>query len=260
MISQKITIIGTGNLAWHLAPALESAGHVINEIYGRSEDKALQITENLYNPAVAESLDFSSSASSLFIIAVSDNAIESVASEIVLPDKALIVHTSGTVPMSILELTALDNTGVFYPLQTFSKDRKVKFSEAPMLIEANNEYAHEILEKIASSISPNVKTVNSEDRLSIHLAAVFANNYTNHMMAIASQVMDNNELDFELLEPLIRETIEKALDQRPSDAQTGPAIREDNETMERHLENLSFNSDFQELYRLISKSIINSKY
>ncbi len=255
----KITIIGTGILAWHLAPELERAGHVINEIYGRSEDKALQISKNLYNPTITESLDFSLSTSSLFIIAVSDNAIEFIASEIVFPDEAMVVHTSGSVPMSTLELTALDRIGVFYPLQTFSKERKIKFSEVPMLIECNDQLAEHDLEEIASSISSNVTVVNSEDRLGIHLAAVFANNFTNHMIDIAGRLMENRDLDLELLKPLIRETVAKALDQNPVEAQTGPAVREDTETMQKHLDLLDFNSRYQELYQLISESIRDSK-
>lgn len=259
LMSVKITIIGTGNVAWHLAPELERTGHVINEIYGRSEEKALQISKNLYNPTLTESLDFSLSTSSLFIIAVSDNAIKSIASEIVLPDEAMVVHTSGSVTLSTLELTALDRIGVFYPLQTFSKERKMKFSEVPILVESNDQSGEEELMAIASSISSNVTVANSEDRLGIHLAAVFANNFTNHMIDIASQLMDNSDLDLELLRPLIRETIEKALDQNPSEAQTGPAIREDTETMQKHLEQLGFNPRYQELYNLISESIREGK-
>lgn len=258
-MSLKITIIGTGNVAWHLAPALEQAGYVINEIYGRSENKALEIGKCLYNPTITENLDFSLSASSLFIISVSDSAIEAIASEIVLPDDAMVVHTSGSVPMSILELTALDHIGVFYPLQTFSKERKMKFSEIPLLIESNNEDAQALLEETASSLSSKVSIVNSEDRLGIHLAAVFANNFTNHMIDIASRLMDDSDLDLELLKPLIRETIEKALDQNPSEVQTGPAIREDTETMQKHLEQLDSHPRYQELYQLISESIRNCK-
>ncbi len=258
-MSLKITIIGTGNVAWHLAPGLEGAGHVINEIYGRSEDKALQISKHLYNPTITESLDFSRSASSLFIIAVTDNAIESIASEIVLPDETMAVHTSGSVSMSTLELTALDHIGVLYPLQTFSKESRMKFSEVPLLVESNSEEGQAQLQEIASTLSSKVSVVNSEDRLRIHLAAVFANNFTNHMIDIASRLMDNNDLDFEILKPLIRETIEKALDKNPSEAQTGPVIREDTETIQMHLEQLDFRPRYQELYQLISESIMEGR-
>lgn len=252
---QEITIIGTGNIAWHLAAEFERAEHVINEVYGRSEANALQFSENLNNPVITENLDFTQSTSSLFIIAVSDKAIESVVSEIVLPEKALLVHTSGTVPMSVLELAGVERIGVFYPLQTFSKHRKVNFSEVPLLIEASDDSTQQQLENIAVSLSPKVTVVNSKDRLGIHLAAVFANNFTNHMIDIAGQVMERNALDLKLLEPLIRETIDKALDQNPSMVQTGPAVRGDTGTMQKHLQYLEFNPAYQELYRLISESI-----
>ena len=254
-MSRNITIIGTGNLAWYLAAAFEQAGHVIHEIYGRSETKAIQIGKNLNNPVITDSLDFSRSSSCLFIIAVSDKAIESVASEIILPENALLVHTSGTVPMSALELAGIDHIGVFYPLQTFSKNREINFLEVPLLIEACDETTQKQLENIATSVSSNVTLVNSDDRLGIHLAAVFANNFTNHMIDIAGQVLEKNALDLDLLEPLIRETIEKALDQNPSTAQTGPAIRGDTDTMDMHLAQLGFDPRYQALYRSISESI-----
>ena len=254
-MSQKVTIIGTGNVAWHFAPALEKAGFVINEIYGRSEEKALKIAENLYNPTYTDSLDFSTSASSLFILVVSDNAIESIVTEIVLPDDAMIVHTSGSISMDVLELTALEHIGVLYPLQTFSKQRRVKFTTIPLLIEANNADGQQHLEEIASALSDCVRVVNSMERLHVHLAAVFANNFTNHMLEMASQLMDYTELDLDMLEPLIRETVDKALENSPSDAQTGPAIRDDSTTMEKHLQLLESNPRLEELYQLISDNI-----
>ena len=151
-MAQIITIIGTGNVAWHLAPALERAGHVINEVYGRSENKALLLCERLSNPVVTTSLDFSRSSSSLFIIAVSDNAIESVASDIVLPDQAILVHTSGAVPMSRLQRIDLDHIGVFYPLQTFSRNRDINFSGLPLLIESSDATTQMRLEEIGKSL------------------------------------------------------------------------------------------------------------
>lgn len=258
-MSLIITIIGTGNVAWHLAPALERAGHVINEIYGRSENKALLLSEKLSNPAVTESLDFSRSISSLFIVAVSDDAIGSVASEIVLPDRAILVHTSGTVPMSRLQRTDLDHIGVFYPLQTFSRNRDINFSGLPLLIEASDATTQMRLEEIGESLGSEVTMVKSENRLAIHLAAVFANNFTNHMIDIADQVMEDNALDFNLLKPLIRETVEKALAQNPSTTQTGPAARGDADTMQKHLQRLEYNPQLQELYRVISESISKCK-
>lgn len=258
-MSEIITIIGTGNVAWQLAPALERAGHVINEVYGRSEEKALQVGALLDNPVISISLDFSRSSSTLFIIAVSDNAIESVVSRMVFPDQAVLVHTSGTAPLSILKGTDLEHVGVFYPLQSISRNRRLQFFELPLLIEASDASTQQQLEKIGGSLGAAVTLVNSEDRLGIHLAAVFANNFTNHMIEIASQVMDSNGMDFQLLKPLISETVEKAFDENPSAAQTGPAIRGDTGTMEKHLARLAFNPRYQALYKLISESISQGK-
>ncbi|MCP4429391.1 MAG: DUF2520 domain-containing protein [Gammaproteobacteria bacterium] len=258
-MSQFITIIGTGNVAWHLAPALEQAGHVINEVYGRSEKKARLLCERLNNPVVATGLDFTESRSTLYIIAVSDNAIESVVSTIVLPEQAILVHTSGTAPMSRLQLTGLNNVGVFYPLQTISQNRDINFSELPLLIEASNVTTRKQLLETGKSLGAEITITTSEHRQDIHLAAVFANNFTNHMIDIAGQVIRQKALDVNLLKPLIRETVEKALAQNPSTAQTGPAVRGDSETMQNHIQQLEFNPRLQKLYRLISESIQYSK-
>lgn len=251
----SITIIGTGNVAWHLAPSLEKAGHNINAIYGRCEDKALLLRERLNNPLLATSLDFSQSDSTVFIIAVSDNAIDSVASTIILPEQAILVHTSGTASMSSLQVTGLNNIGVFYPLQTISKTREISFCGLPLLIEASNSSTQHQLEKIGDSLHADTTVTSSSDRKGIHLAAVFANNFTNHMIDIAGQIMRQKSLDENLLKPLIRETVEKALAQSPSSAQTGPAARGDTSTMQNHIELLEFNLQLQDLYRLISKNI-----
>lgn len=251
----SITIIGTGNVAWHLAPALERAGHIINEVYGRSAEKALLLQERLNNPLIAASLDFSQSESTLFIIAVSDNAIDTVASAIVLPEQAILVHTSGTVPMTRLQVTGLNNIGVFYPLQTISRNRDISFGGLPLLIEANNTITQSELVKIVESMGADTTIASSKDRQGIHLAAVFANNFTNHMIDIAGQVMREKSLDVNLLKPLIRETVEKALAQSPTSAQTGPAARGDTDTMQNHIQQLEFNPQLQELYRMISKNI-----
>ena len=251
----SITIIGTGNVAWHLAPAREQAGHVINEVYGRSEDMALLLQERLNNSQLSPSLDFSQSESTLFIIAVNDNAIDTVACAIVLPEKAILVHTSGTVPMTRLQVTGLNNIGVFYPLQTISRNRDISFQGLPFLIEANNTITQDELVKIVESMGADTTIASSKDRQVIHLAAVFANNFTNHMIDIAGQVMREKSLDVDLLKPLIRETVENALAQSPSSAQTGPAARGDTDTMQNQIQQLEFNPQLQELYRLISKNI-----
>lgn len=255
----KVTIIGAGNVASHLAPALEKAGYIISEIYSRRVDKAEKISQNLYSATTSDNLDFSASDSVLFIIAVSDHAITQIAGEIVLPDQCLIVHTSGSIPMSVLELTASDSIGVLYPLQTFSKSRKKSFYEIPVLIEANTPEGLAMLEQAGKSLSKRVAQADSEKRLQLHLAAVFVNNFVNHMLTIGDEITTENGLDFNLLEPLVKETVDKALEIGASGSQTGPAIREDYMTMEMHTELLDENESYQQLYKTISKSIIDSK-
>jgi predicted short-subunit dehydrogenase-like oxidoreductase (DUF2520 family) len=130
-----ISFIGSGNLAWHLAPALDNAGYPVKEVWSRNTKHAKALMGRLYQAEVRESLDFTSSNSSVFIVAVSDDAIESIAQEIVLPDHAILAHTSGAQPLNVLNFAATDNLGVFYPLQTFSKAKKVDFTEVPMFVE-----------------------------------------------------------------------------------------------------------------------------
>lgn len=256
-MTESITIIGAGNVAWHLAPALQQAGHAIDAIYSRSIDNARLLCDRLEGAQPVCSLDFCRSRSTLFIISVSDDAIETVASRLVLPSEAMLVHTSGTAPMSRLAVSGIDNIGVFYPLQTFSKSRNISFQGLPLLIEAGNETTQNRLLHIARSLTENVSLTSSEDRKGIHLAAVFANNFSNHMIDIAGRIMRHEGLDENLLKPLIRETVEKALVQSPSSAQTGPAIRGDTKTMQKHIDQLDFNPVLQQIYRLVSESIAN---
>lgn len=258
-MSLSITIIGTGNVAWHLAPALEQAGHEINEVFGRSKDNLDLLAQRLNNPAVTTSLDFSQSQSSLFIIAVNDNSIGSIVSSITIPQQAVLVHTSGTAPLSRLQHTGLQNSGVFYPLQTFSKSRNISFVGLPLLYEASNAFTENLLLEIGESLGADTTAASSKDRQGIHLAAVFANNFTNHMINIANKVMEEKALDGKLLKPLIGETVAKALAQSPSSAQTGPAARGDTDTIQQHIQQLEFNPRLQDLYRLVSESIRDSR-
>lgn len=254
----RIAILGAGNVAWHLAPALEDAGHEITEVYARDIEKAEQITGRLYAADSTDSLDFSDSKAQIFILAVKDSAIPEVADEVILPDGAILVHTSGTMPLDILEYSSATYTGILYPLQSFTKGRKIELDEVPFLLEAGDEETLQKLKKIAKSLSPLVYTVRSKDRKGVHVAAVFASNFTNHMIRIAEEIMRRQGLDFEMLKPLIIETISKSLQIGAKNAQTGPAIREDYETLEDHHQFLSYNESLAEIYKLVSQDIIDS--
>lgn len=254
----KIAILGAGNVAWHLAPALEDSGHEITEIYARDLEKANEITERLYSAETTDELDFSESSAEIFILAVKDSAIPEVADEVILPEGSILVHTSGTMPLDMLGYSSASYTGILYPLQTFTKGRKVDFDEVPFLLEAGDEETLQKLKKLAKSLSPLVYTVRSKDRKGVHVAAVFAGNFTNHMIRIAEEIMRRQGLDFEMLKPLIIETISKSLQIGAKNAQTGPAIREDYETLEDHHQFLNYNESIAEIYKLISQDIIDS--
>jgi predicted short-subunit dehydrogenase-like oxidoreductase (DUF2520 family) len=252
-----ISFIGSGNLAWHLAPALDNAGFIVKEVYSRNPKHAEALTERLYQAEVKATLDFSTSPSSVFIIAVTDDAIKEIAQEIILPEEAILIHTSGSQPLSELQFAATTNTGVLYPLQTFTKSKKIDFKSIPIFIESNNEETNLALTTLAKSISNQIKKIGSEERKAMHVAAVFASNFTNHMITISKDLMENNGLSFEWLKPLILETINKSLTTDPAAAQTGPARRGDLEILDKHLEFLKEDDALAEIYKLVSQHIID---
>lgn len=253
----KLSFIGSGNLAWHLAPALENAGYVVTEVYSRNPRHAEDLTERLYQAVVKRSLDFSSSASRVFFIAASDDAIEDIATEIVLPDEAVLVHTSGSQPLEILQFAAIENTGVFYPLQTFSKSKRVDFKNVPIFLESGSEVAGKTMTTLAKAISNDVRQTTSDERKALHVAAVFASNFANHMLTLSKEILQKNDLSFDLLKPLITETFNKSLMNGPERSQTGPAVRGDLEVLDRHLEFLKEEEALASIYKIISQDILD---
>ncbi len=254
----KIAIIGAGNVAWHLAPALEDAGHEVLEVYARSKEGAKQITSKLYAAEIRDSLDFSRSKAEIFIISVTDGAISEIADEIILPEKSILLHTSGSVGLEVLGYSSADFTGVFYPLQSFTKGKDLDLSEVPFLIESDDQQVLKKLRDLSRSLKAPCYTIRSKDRMAVHVAAVFASNFSNHMIRISEEVMMRQGLDFEMLKPLIVETISKSLQVGAKRAQTGPAIRGDYETLEEHHQFLNYNEEVAEIYRLVSQDIIDS--
>lgn len=254
----KVSIIGSGNVAGHLANALENAGHFVNEVYSRTRSHGEALVSKLYDTSYKEDLDFSESTSDIFIIAVSDSAIKEVAEAIIVPENAILVHTSGTRSLEDLNQYYTENTGVFYPLQTFSKIKKVDFGEIPICVEAKNKAALKGLKTLGKSLSKKVVEIDSQQRMILHIAAVFACNFTNHMFAISEEILRSKNMDFELLKPLIVETINKGLEIGPGAAQTGPAKRKDLETLDKHYDFLTNNDEtLAEIYRIISQRILD---
>jgi predicted short-subunit dehydrogenase-like oxidoreductase (DUF2520 family) len=253
----NVTFIGSGNLAWHLAPALDNLGYVVKEVYSRDPKHAAQLTARLYQAEVRSSLDFSSSPSGLFIIATIDEAISVIAREIVLPESAILVHTSGSTALSALEFAATEKTGVFYPLQTFSKNAKVSFRDLPIFIECIEDQTAKVLMAMAHSLSTKVQKIDSNGRKALHIAAVFVSNFSNHMLTIGEQLMERQGMDFDWLKPLITETFNKALLLGPSESQTGPARRGDLQILDEHMEFLGDQKNLAKIYEIISQNIID---
>lgn len=255
---RNISFIGSGNLAWHLAPALENAGYKVSEIYSRTAENGQKLVRRLYNARLKEDLDFSGSDADLLIISVKDEAIESISTELILKENCAVVHTSGTQPLSILGYVPTELTGVLYPLQTFTKSKSIDFREIPFCIEGMTSNLFDQLAIVAGSISSKVYKIDSHDRRVLHLAAVFACNFTNHMFSISKSLLDRQGMEFDLLRPLIVETINKSLELGPEKSQTGPAIREDADVIDQHLSYLANDEKIADIYDMLSRHIITT--
>ncbi|MEJ6981317.1 DUF2520 domain-containing protein [Pedobacter sp. P351] len=246
----KIVLLGSGNVAIHLGKALKDAGHEIIQVWSRTLEHAKTLGEKL-NSEFIINLSKVSDQGDLYIIAVKDDAIKEIARSFPLQNKIL-VHTSGTTDLNIPGVS-----GVLYPLQTFSKQKEVDFSEIPIAVEGLNEKISEGLKSLAESISERVVIMTSEQRKALHVAAVFACNFSNHLYAIADKILTDNGLDFDLIKPLIKETTEKVQQFHPVSVQTGPAVRRDQITLNKHLDFLKNMDDLNDLYQKLSQSIIN---
>jgi len=259
----EISFIGAGNLAWHLAPALENAGHHINEVYSRQLQHARRLVSNLYDARTHSDLNFADSPSKLFVLAVPDDALEDVCSRLVLPENARLVHTSGSRPLSdLIRWMAVYSdvpvhTGVFYALQTFTRGQPfMAFDEVPLCIEATEKPLEDELVAMGQEISDIVYLITSAERGVLHTAAVFASNFTNHLLTIAHDLTTGNGLEFDLLRPLIRETFRKGLTaDNPADVQTGPARRGDFSTIQTHLSMLEAQPRLAGIYSVMTASI-----
>ncbi len=253
----SISFIGAGQLAWHLAPAFDDSSYAVKEVFSPNRKHAEALTNRLYQAEVKTTLDFSTSASRIFVMAVTDSAIEQVAQEIILPDNSLLVHTSGSVPMDDLNYSAAAAYGVFYPLQTFSKNRKADFKGLPIFVEATDADAEERLFEMGRALGGNIQKMDSAQRAAMHVTAVFASNFTNHMITVAHQLAVEHNIQFDWFKPLIRETIDKSLSLGGMLAQTGPAKRGDLEILDKHLDLLKEDEKVAEIYRLVSQHILN---
>ena len=250
----NIVLLGSGNVATHLGRAFKMAGQTIVQVWSRDIEHAKELADTLASEAISDMDDINRSAD-LYIIAVKDDVISEVSSKLKIGDK-LIVHTSGSTSLQALDGVS-SHTGVFYPLQTFSKNKAVDFRQVPIAIEAGNPEDLAAIRAIADRLSERVTELSSTQRKALHIAAVFACNFTNHLVAISQQLLEAENLDFDLLRPLIAETADKVQLYDPETVQTGPALREDTQIINSHLEMLQGRPELQELYKKLSQSIVN---
>ena len=241
-------------MATHLGKALLKKGFSINQVYSQSIDNAFVLANEL-NAMPCNDVKFITDESDLYIVCIKDDFIEDIVKQFHFKNK-LIVHTSGSIAMNVL--ADFDNYGIIYPLQTFSKEAEVNISEVPFCIEANNESAKNMLLDLAKLLSNNVYEIDSEQRKKIHLAAVFACNFSNYMYSISEDILKQNNIDFDILKPLILETAKKIQTNSPVKMQTGPAKRNDSEVIKNHLELLANSNHYQEIYKMMSEAISNS--
>jgi predicted short-subunit dehydrogenase-like oxidoreductase (DUF2520 family) len=249
----KIVIIGSGNLATQLALALKDANHTIVKIFSRTETHAQELADKI-GCAYTASLGAVLSDADCYILAVKDDALAALAATLCASrPNALFLHTAGSMPMSVFEGHA-SQYGVLYPMQTFSKNRRVNFREIPCFVEASSSEALATIRTLAASISDHVVDCDSEKRKKMHLAAVLACNFTNHCYRLAERVLEAEQIDFRLFLPLIEETARKVRTLSPKDAQTGPMVRYDQNVMDMQMAMLS-DARTREIYRLMAESI-----
>lgn len=244
-----LNIIGSGNVAYHLIDEILKHDELeINQVYARDSKKLpsewtkkLTICQDIGQLKPAD----------ITLISVSDHAIHEISTNLPF-DNQLVVHTSGTTALTAL--SARNRRGVFYPLQTFSKDKAVDFINIPICLEAENSNDLETLQKLAQVLSKTVHLIDSEQRKAIHVAAVFVNNFTNHLYTIAEDICQEHAVPDKILQPLLQETIAKLEKLTPKEAQTGPAVRFDQETIDAHIELIN-NELTQEIYQKLTQSI-----
>lgn len=249
----KIVIIGTGNISYHLCKAIiETKNLKLIEVFGRKKNPPKDLFNNISYCNNIKKIQ----KADLYILCVSDNAISKISDELNINKNSIVVHTSGSTNMKLL--SKHKNHGIIYPLQTFSKNKKIPFTNIPIIIEANSKLILNKIRIICSLISNKVIECNNDQRTLIHISAVFANNFSNYMNLIAEEILKSNNINSDILYPLINETANKLNYLSPKNAQTGPAIRNDQITIQKHL-NLLKKTKYFEIYDNLTKEIIKSK-
>lgn len=258
----NIVIIGTGNVAFHIADSFKLNDNIkLLQVFNHRNTKEAKRYSQQFNCDLTTTYNTINPNADLYIIAVKDSAIAEVVKNLIpLKLKGIVVHTSGSIDMDILKLSS-KSIGVYYPLQTFYPEASIDWQTTPILLEANSKTTFAKLEKLASSVSGKVKEVNSKNRLQIHLAAVFACNFTNAMYVSAYEIIEKNlsEKDTELLHPIMLQSFQKLLKVHPKKAQTGPAMRDDAIVMKKHLALVKSDKQLVKVYKTLSDLIASQQ-
>jgi len=255
-ITQTICLIGAGNVGYHLANTFHESGIIINQIFSRKKTKAKRLAKKVGAEGINDLAQIHA-GSDIYIIAVKDDAIAEVAenlTKVINKKTKLVVHTSGATPSTLLK-KYFKQYGVFYPLQSFSQSLQVDFRQIPICIDSNRKANRLVLTKLGQQISDSVQRIDDQERAILHVAGVLVNNFSNHLYAQAAQICESENINFDLLKPLIKETVKKIENDPPSKMQTGPAIRNDLSTIDRHLAYLEKFPDIRHSYRLLSQLI-----
>lgn len=270
----KIVLIGAGNLATHLGKALHAAGHDMVQVFSRTMQSAETLASLLDAEPLTDIAQVRDDAD-VYIFSVKDSALVQLVAQLCRHEadglgedgavnalrkakkgehERVFLHTAGSMPMSVFKGMA-QHYGVLYPMQTFSKQREVDFSIIPCFVEANDEFAQKQIEGLAREISGRVYQLSSEDRKYLHLSAVFACNFANHCYAISQELLEEHDIPFDVMLPLINETAAKVHEMKPKDAQTGPAVRYDENVIGKQSKLLENHPHFKKVYDSMSKSI-----
>ncbi len=251
---QTITFVGAGNVAYHLVKGFFNAGYTIKQVYSRQMDHAVNLAQ-LVNAEPIDQLEEIDEQVDVIMVAINDEALQNLRNEWQTKNNPLVGHTSGSVEASVLQ-NCSNQHGVFYPLQTFSKERALDLSRVPFCIQANNDENREALFRLGKAFGAKCYTVDDEARKNLHLAATMVNNFGNQLLTMAAEKLKDQDLPFDMLQALGEETVAKAFDLGPENAQTGPAKRGDWSVVNKHLQRIN-NDEQKALYQLISEIIYN---
>jgi predicted short-subunit dehydrogenase-like oxidoreductase (DUF2520 family) len=246
--SLKIGVVGLGNVGWNLVQRLDSKGYDVKQIVAKKNDHRKKLAKTLEADLIKSVSDLDKKLDLIFLC-IPDDQLQETAAKI--DSTAALIHCSGSTPMLEAQLS-----GVFYPFQTFTKFFAVEWKGVPVFIESNEKGLRSKLLKIANDITGNAKEVTFEQRQAIHMSGVFGANFVNHILYMAKSILDDKNIDFSVLEPLLEETVRKAFEHSPAGSQTGPSRRGDIKMISKHLELLKSNNNLSEYYRLFSDDIL----